>query len=258
VKRSILFCTLLTSTNDSPGSLAGCAFGIAGTLLSIGTAYQAAAGAGWFARAVNTWDQSGLESIALDVFSKRSQIDAQNFHKHFMAKVLWDNYGQAEFLSYVSPGHKLSRRNDEYLHPEAPIYRINHPRHWLIDIASREHVNSTRFTISYANSGLKKRQSFQHERLSNHLLEGRFDYKAHTADPANPSFDAARGYQAVEDAVNCYVGGEWQGGQVLSAQFYDNDAKATFGFASLGIFENNDADSGLQAFTPTGQPLAVC
>ena len=179
-------------------------------------------------------------------------------HEHFMAKVLQDTFGEVEFLGYVSPGHKLSLRNDEHLHPEAPIHRVKHFRHGLIDTASREHVNSTSFTISYANSGLRKRQSFQHERLSDHLLEGRFDYSAHTADPANPSYDAAGGYQAVEDAINCYVGGDWQGGEVLSAQFYDTDAQATFAFASLGIFENNDADSSLQAFTPTGQPLAVC
>jgi hypothetical protein len=131
-----LLCTLRTFTNDSPGSVAGCAFDIGGTLLSIGTAYQA----------------------------------------------------ETRSICTLKP----------------------------LSIVSREHVNSTRFTISYANSGLKKGQSLQHERLSDHLLEGRFDYEAHTADPANPSFDAAGGYQAVADAVNCYVGGEWQGGQVLS------------------------------------------
>ncbi|RYP93875.1 hypothetical protein DL770_000071 [Monosporascus sp. CRB-9-2] len=52
-------------------ALLRCAFGIAGTALSIGSGFKAGQSAGWFARASNTWDQSGLESIALDVFSKR-------------------------------------------------------------------------------------------------------------------------------------------------------------------------------------------
>lgn len=177
-------CVLLTYVDGSPASIAGCAFGIAGTLLSIGTAYQAAKGAGWFARAANTWDQSGLEAIALDVFSKCSQQDLQSPHEEIMTRVLQDSFGKAESLGYVtrSGGHKLSHRDDEHLHPESPIYRINHPRVGLIDIASREHVDATRFTISYANSGLKKRQSFRHERLSDHLLEGRFDYDAYESD----------------------------------------------------------------------------
>lgn len=172
--------------------------------------------------------------------------------------VLRASFGEPEFLGYVPEGHKLSRRDDQHLHPAAPIYRIKHPRHGLIDIASREHVNSTRFTISYANHGLKRRQSFQHERLSDHLMEVRFDDTAANADPANPQFDAAGGFQQIDDSINCRAQGTWQPGSVLSAQFYDTAAGATFGFASLGIFENSDTDSQLQAFQPSGMPLAVC
>ena len=158
-------------------------------------------------------------------------------------------------MGYVSDGHSLSRRDDEHLHARAPIYRIEHPKHGLMDIASRRHVNATRITASFANFGLEKRQSFQHERLSDHLFEGRFDEAAAEADPANPSFDAAGGYQQIEDNINCYAGGEWKEGSVMSFQMYDNDAHATFAFGSVGIFENSDVNSGLQAFTPSGQPL---
>jgi len=181
----------------------------------------------------------------------------QDLHEKIVADVLRRSFGEPEFLGYVSKSHRLAGRDNEHTHPVAPIYRINHPRHGKIDIASRDHVNGTRLTLSYANHGLAKRQSFQHERLSDHLLEARFDAGASQADPANPSFDPAGGYQQIENEVACFVAGNWQPGQVLSAQFYDNDAEATFGFASLGIFENNDADSTLQGFLPMGMPLPV-
>ncbi|KAI0378528.1 hypothetical protein F5Y04DRAFT_283756 [Hypomontagnella monticulosa] len=244
------------TSDGSAGSVAGCVFGIAGTLLSIGSGYQATSKAGWFARAANTWDNSGIENIALDVFSKRSQEIYQEVHEQLFREVLGRSFGTPEFMGYVSNGHRLSQRDDEHLHARAPIFRINHPRHGLMDVASRQHVNATRITISFANHGLAERQTFQHERLSDHLFEGRFDEGARESDPNNPSFDAAGGYQQIEDAVKCYAQGQWQAGQVLSAQMYDNDAKATFGFASIGVFENNGADSSLQSFTPRGMPLS--
>ncbi|RYP09970.1 hypothetical protein DL764_000965 [Monosporascus ibericus] len=244
------------ATNDgSPGAVAGCVFGIAGTALSIGSGFKAAQSAGWFARASNTWDQSGLESIALDVFNKRSQDAWQEMHDELLHDVLRRAFGAPEFMGYVSDGHRLSRRNDEHLHPRAPIYRIKHPRHGHMDIAAREHVNGTRFTLSYANHGLGKRQSFQHERLSDHLFEGRFDSSARAADPALPAFDPAGAYQQIEDSIQCIGAGSWREGQVLSAQMYDDTNKLTFGFASMGIFENHDADSTLQDFQPSGMPL---
>ncbi|KAI1184858.1 hypothetical protein F5B17DRAFT_61367 [Nemania serpens] len=243
------------TSDGSAWSVAGCLFGLAGTLLSVGSGYQAIKNAGWIASASNTWIGSGLESIELDVFSKRSQDIHQDIHEYLIREVLGRSFGTPEFMGYVPDGHRLSRRDDEHLNPRAPIFRINHPRHGLMDIASRQHVNSTRMTISYANHDLAKRQSFQHERLSNHLFEGRFDEMAREADPRNPSFDAADGYQQIEDSMKCFAQGKWEPGHVLSAQMYDMDAQATFGFASMGIFENHDADSVLQDFTPRGQPL---
>ena len=43
------------TTDGSPGSVAGCAFGVAGTIVGIGSGYKAAQKAGWFASAANTW-----------------------------------------------------------------------------------------------------------------------------------------------------------------------------------------------------------
>ena len=244
-------------TNDgSASAVAGCTFGIAGTIVGIGSAYKAASSAGWFARAANTWDNSGLESIALDVFSKRSQDFYQEYHEALISDVLRQAFGDdPEFIGYVNDGHRLSRRDDEHLHARAPIFRIDHPRHGLMDIASRDHVNGTRITATYANHGLQPRQTFQHEHLSDHVFEGRFDGPAQAADPANPDFDAAGGYQEIEDSINCFAGGTWQPGDVMDVQMYDVTNEATFAFASLGIFENNDADSELQNLQPAGMPL---
>ncbi|KAK7750858.1 hypothetical protein SLS62_007257 [Diatrype stigma] len=182
-------------------------------------------------------------------------------HEHLAREVLHRAFGSdgatpPEFLGYVADGHRLSGRDDEHAHPRAPIFRIRHPRHGLLDVASRRHVNHTRVAISYANGGgLEARQSFQHERLSDHVFEGRFDENAREADPAKPSFDAAGGYDQIEESIRCYAGGEWRPGHVLSAQMFDDTNKATFGFASMGIFPNHDADSTLQDFKPSGMPL---
>jgi hypothetical protein len=175
-----------------------------------------------------------------------------------MSDVLRRSFGDVEFLGYVSQGHRLSGRDADHHHDAAPIHRIRHPRHGLMDIASREHINGTRITITYANHGLEKRQSFQHEQMTQELMEARFDAGASMADPANPSFDAAGGYDGIESQLNCFLNGQWQGEQVLSAQFYDNDAHATFGWASVGIFENSDAEGQLHDFSPRGMPLPTC
>jgi hypothetical protein len=252
-------------TNDgSAGAIAGCAFGIAGTALSIGSAFKAAQASGWFARAATTWDNSGLELINLSVFDKRCQDTTQPSHEALLSDVLRRaGLGkEPELIGYAPAGHRLAGRDNEHLHPRAPIFRFVHPKHGLLDIASRQAVNGTRFTLSYVDEKLerrnRKRQSFQHERLSDHVMEARFDGPAVAADPSNPDFDAAGGFQEIEDQIQCYsAGGLWQSNAILSAQMFDNTAMATFGFASLGIFENNDQDAALQAFTPMGMPLAV-
>jgi hypothetical protein len=247
------------TSDGSAGSVAGCVFGIAGTVLSVGSAFKAANAAGWFARANSGFGNSGLENIALDVFSKRSQDLHQERHDDLMRRVLGDfSTEPVEFLGYAPETHRLARRSEGHLHPHAPIFRFMHPRHGRMDIVSREHLNSTRFTVSYAmpDTRIGKRQSFQHETLSSDLFEARFDGSAEGADP-NADFDAASGYQTVENTISCFAAGTWQGGQVLSAQMYDNSAEETFAFASMGIFTDDSADGVLQAFTPQGLPLPI-
>ncbi|KAK7992581.1 hypothetical protein PG988_001375 [Apiospora saccharicola] len=219
------------TSDDSAVSVSGCVFGVAGTVMSIGSGFQVAKKLGWFASAANTWYNSGLELVLVStrVFEKCSQDMHQELHELLAREVLRRSFGEeTRFMGYVSNGHRLSRRDDEHLHARAPIFRIRHARHGLMDVASRQHVNASRITVSFANSGLAARQSFQNERLSDHLFEGRFDEAAREADPENPAFDAAGGYQQIEDAIQCHANGEWQAGQVLSAHMYDNNTRATF------------------------------
>ncbi|KAL4756794.1 uncharacterized protein BDW70DRAFT_172115 [Aspergillus foveolatus] len=55
--------------------------------------------------------------------------------------------------------------------------------------------------------------------------------------------------------VECFVGTEWNEGNVLSVQMYDDANHAMFGYASIGMFPDDSVDSGLQDFEPQGMPL---
>lgn len=125
--------------------------------------------------------QLGLEAIALDAFTRRGEEDDAELHQRRLEAAIHHILGRSfghdpELLGHVGHTHRLGRRDAQYyLHPRAPLFRFSHPALGLMDLAAREHANGTHFTLSYANHGLERRQSFQHERLSNHLFEGRFD-----------------------------------------------------------------------------------
>jgi hypothetical protein len=59
---------------------------LAGIIAGLGLAYKGASAAvkGWLGIGANVWDNSGLENIALDVFSKRSQEPEQTVHELVM------------------------------------------------------------------------------------------------------------------------------------------------------------------------------
>ncbi|KAJ7721406.1 hypothetical protein B0H14DRAFT_3098477 [Mycena olivaceomarginata] len=218
------------TSDGSAGSVAGCVFGIAGTVLSIGSAFKAAQSAGWLARA-----HSGFEGSAR--------------HDDLMSRVLGDfSREPIEFLGYAPEAHRLARRGEGDLHPHAPVFRFTHPKYGLMDIVSRDHANSTRFTVSY-------RQSFQHETLSTDLFEARFDGGIEAQDPG-ADFNAASGYQQIENTIQCFGPGTWEAGNVLSAQMFDNSAQETFAFASMGVFADDSTDGTLEAFTPRGMPFS--
>jgi hypothetical protein len=134
-----------------------------------------------------------------------------------------------------------------------------------MDLAAREHLTGTRFTISYANGldkraldHLGRRQSFQHEQLSGEILEARFDEEAAQADPCNPVFDAAGAFDQLADTIRCFTGGSWPDGNVLKAQLYDSSCEATMGFVHMAFFENNSTADVLKNLQPSGMPLPEC
>ncbi|KAF4311751.1 hypothetical protein GTA08_BOTSDO12677 [Botryosphaeria dothidea] len=194
------------ANDGSASATAACVFGIASTIVTIGSAYQAMQAAGW----------RGEED---DAELHQRRLEAAIHH------ILGRSFGHdPELLGHVGHTHRLGRRDAQYyLHPRAPLFRFSHPALGLMDLAAREHANGTHFTLS----PLRR--------------------------PPPP--DAA--YDDVLDAVSCFAGGEWRDGHVLSVQMYDNTHHATFGYASLGILENGDADADLKAFGPTGMPLPV-
>ncbi|KAJ7065582.1 hypothetical protein C8F01DRAFT_1020911 [Mycena amicta] len=236
-----------------------CIVGLAGTLWGIGTGVKTAA-ALWYGRPENGWSEADTELVDIALLWTRSQDEYQELHERLVHSVLKRAFGDAEHIGYVSDGHRLSRRDDEHLHRRAPIFRVVHPRHGAMDFASREHVNGTRLTVTYANGveKLGKRQSYQHEHLSSYILEGRFDGPASRDDPANPTFDAGSSFDRLEDAIKCHTPSQqWGAGDVLNTQLFDGSNQATFGYASMALFENSDqADLELQGYAPiTPQPV---
>lgn len=175
-----------------------------------------------------------------------------------MKLILDQAFGGSDFIGYVHANHRLSGRDDEHLHPAAPIYRVTHPEHGLIDIASRQHVNSTRVTATYANSGLEKRQSFQDERFSDHLMEARIDKQAALADQAFDGFDAPGSFKQIYDTLECFASGDtWPVDAVFDTQMYDISNQASFGYASVNILDNADGNADFAAHVPVDMPLAV-
>ncbi|KAI0545613.1 hypothetical protein F4679DRAFT_458380 [Xylaria curta] len=239
-----------------------CVVGLIGSVVAIGqaarAAYLGAKALGWFARSAAT-------AVELSAFAKR-ELHPDRFHvihERLIGHVLNETFGHSEFIGYASSDHRLGARDDEHLHPHTPIFRLRHPRHGLMDIAAREHITGTRFTISYAN-GLEKRgldhlgrrQSFQHEHISGEILEARFDEEAAMADPCNPTFDAAGAFDQLEDTIKCFTSGNWPDGRILKAHLYDSSCQATMGFVHMAFFKNSAlADDVLKNIEPAGMPL---
>ena len=244
-----------------------CVTGLISTVVGIGGAASAAKkfsdSRGWFGVAANAWDNSGLELISLNTFSRRDFIDsanetAQKAHNFFVYDALKGvSTSEPRFLGYAHDSHRLAKR-DSTIHPYAPVFRIALDKYGHVDLVSRDFgAEGMQFTIAYADhpTHLKRDEYFEHERLDSNLLEARFSEEASQADPASISFDAAGAFNQIESELECFTGGNWQDGSVLSAQLYDNANQATFGFVDIGIFSDDSVDSSFANFEAGGQPL---
>jgi hypothetical protein len=249
-----------------------CVTGLVSTIIGVGgevsAAKEFAKSRGYLGVAANAWMQSGLEQIDLREFSRDlDSLDAMNTtsqkaHNHFVHNALRSlSADGVDFIGYAPDSHKLARRGSS-VHPYAPMFRFNHSKYGPMELTSRDTgEGGVHFTISYAGhpthqtTQAKRDEFYKHERLDEHLMEGRFDSEASSADPGDISFNGADAFDQIEKQVECFAGTEWNEGNVLSVQMYDQANQATFGFASIGIFPDDGADSGLQDFEPQGMPL---
>lgn len=269
----------------APANILYCVSGIVSTIVGVGgiasAAKTLAQSRGYLGVAAAAWDQSGLEDIALNVFSRRDVLDglgardltAQKAHNHFVhtaLRSLAEDGSAVEFVGYAPDNHRLARRGlaASAEHPLAPMFRFRHKRYGGMEVTSRDTgaAGGLHLTVSYeghdTHLATKERRDeyYQHERLdgSGGIMEGRFDSDASNADPTTISLDAAGAFDQIESSVECAVGTEWQEGNVLSVQMYDQANEATFGFASIGMFADSSTDSNLEDFSPSGMPLSQC
>lgn len=65
-----------------------------------------------------------------------------------------------------------------------------------------------------------------------------------------------------EDSLHCALSGNtddgWPLDQVLDVQVYDTTNKATFGYATLGVFDNHDPEGDLSNTQPQPPVTGGC
>lgn len=244
-----------------------CVTGLLSTIIGVGgeasAAKKFAKSKGYLGAAADAWMNSGLERIELSEFARdldslpATHTTAQKAHNHFVYKSLRSlSTDEVDFVGYAPDSHKLARR-DSSVHPYASMFRFKHQKYGPMELTSRDMGNTgMHFTVSYAGhpthhqTHAKREEFYKHERLSENLMEGRFDTEASLADPGDISFDGGESFDRIEKQVECFTDTDWKEGNVLSAQMYDKANDATFGYASIGIFPDDSVDSGLQDFEP--------
>lgn len=256
-----------------PDNIFYCITGLLSTVVGIGSHASAAKtfaeSRGYFGVAANAWSNSGLENIAMHGFDRRgldglneSSAISQRAHNHFVHQALGGlEVDDVAFVGYAPDNHKLNRR-DSTVHPHAPMFRFTHTRYGPMELTSRDTGDDgLHFTITYGDhpthhaSQVKRDEFFRHERLSQNLMEARFDSEASRADPGDISFSGADAFSKIESQMECFVGTAWNAGHVLSVQMFDQANKATFGYGSMGLFPDHSVDSALKSFGPRGLPL---
>ncbi|KAL4801954.1 hypothetical protein BDV18DRAFT_164464 [Aspergillus unguis] len=205
-----------------------CATGLVSTIIGVGgevsAAKKFAESRGYLGVAANAWMQSGLERIELAEFARdldslpAAHMTSQKAHDHFVHSALRslsmaDDDG-VDFVGYAPESHRLARRASS-VHPHAPMFRFTHHKYGPMELTSRDMGDTgVHFTISYAGhpthlaSHAKREEFYQHERLDEHLMEGRFDTSASLADDGDISFNGAEAFGQIEKQVECFAGTE--------------------------------------------------
>ncbi|KAI7223498.1 hypothetical protein KC333_g378 [Hortaea werneckii] len=213
------------------------------------------------------WIPTGLDDIEMDIFSKRHawkrELDAglesrslmedehynQMAHNYFTHNLIRDaGYSDVEFLGYEDEKHQLSKRSTE-IHPLVPRFRFTHHKYGPLVMATKETNSTHHITLHPEDSDPKlalRDAEFRKERLSDHLMEGRFDKEASEADSAHLSATARGSFDLVYDSLECFVNDQgltqWPSKGTIDMQMYDNTNKMTFGYGSIGIFDDHSTD----------------
>jgi hypothetical protein len=185
-----------------------------------------------------------------------AEAHLQYFHNDLTADLIHSaGLGDPEFLGYAEDSHQLHKRDG--VHALAPRFAFQHPRHGPMVLSTMFANASTHVTVEpwiIGNPRVAKRwqEQYQAEVLDNkRLVEGRFDHSATQADPGNIEVDAAEMFPVAEDTLHCALGGDgWPLDQVLDVQFYDDANRATFGYASVGVFGDAGPEGDLGNLEP--------
>ncbi|KAI7280532.1 hypothetical protein KC345_g4697 [Hortaea werneckii] len=223
----------------------------------------------------NRWLSSGLEEIDLDVFSKRHawkrELDSglqsrslsedehhnQMVHNYITHLMIRDaGYSDVEFLGYEDDEHQLSKRSTE-VHPLVPRFRFTHHAYGPLIMATKDTNPTHHITLHPEESNpkfAKRDAQFREERLSDHLMEGRFDKQASQSDSATLSATAQGSFGMVESGIKCFVNEQgmtqWPSKGTNDMQMYDNANRVTFGYGSIGIFDDHNTDGQFHDLQP--------
>lgn len=260
-----------------------CAKGVISTAFAFGGAYSASktligqAERQLFPhRFVNDIVELELQPIlrrGLDDEQVQSQMLHQNTVRHLLRSMSRVNESEPEFLGYADDDHRLARR-DGGLHPLVPTFRFEHYKLGSMELASRDTVNGTFFSLAPTGSSMhllgrsqqiervrrmkKREEVYDHELITGGAVEARFDTEASMANPADLQADAGELFGTFEPEFECFVQDDFPDSAVLDVQMYDQTNHATFGFGSIGIYGSEEDAASIETMTPTGMPLPTC
>lgn len=277
--------TIQTCKQTAGGSATktDCAKGVLTTAISFGGAYSAGkkligqAERQLFPhRFVNDVVELELQPILrrdLGDEQMQNQLAHHDTVRHVLRSMSHADYPEPEFIGYTDDDHRLARR-DGGLHPLVPAFRFEHYKLGSMELASRDTVNGTFISLAPTGSSMhllgraqqiervrrmkKREEVYDHELITGGAVEARFDTEASNADPADLSVDAGQLFDTFEPEVECFIPDNIHDSSILDVQMYDQTNRATFGFASIGIYNSEEDAASIESMTPQGMPLQKC
>ncbi|KAJ5361942.1 hypothetical protein N7541_002786 [Penicillium brevicompactum] len=220
----------------------------------------------------NRFLADGTVDLEMNVLTRR-EIDAQNNHDDFVFHHIRSlSSRDPEFLGYAKDDHRLAKKDFGH-HPLVPMFRFDHFKHGSMEMTTRDTLNGTFITAAYTGHPthllgrrqiedlktlMKRDEVYDKEVLDSGVIEARFDADASQADSASITADAGTLSNTFEPEVSCFMGGNVKDNSVLDVQMYDTTNKGTFGFGTIGVYNNSDDAHSVEDMEPTGMPLSQC